>query len=115
MRKYDFISILAQETAKEIVRNRNAWMQYLTTAARLYKYPFREQILIYAQRPDATACAPIEVWNERMHCWVNKGAKGIALIDEDRAPRKRLKYVFDVSRRSCRKAHWTLPGKMGSA
>ena len=97
MRKYDFISILAQETAKEIVRNRNAWMQYLTTAARLYKYPFREQILIYAQRPDATACAPIEVWNERMHCWVNKGAKGIALIDEDRAPRKRLKYVFDVS------------------
>ena len=97
MRKYDFISILAQETAKEIVRNRNAWMQYLTTAARLYKYPFREQILIYAQRPDATACAPIEVWNDRMHCWVNKGAKGIALIDEDRAPRKRLKYVFDVS------------------
>ena len=97
MRKYDFISVLAQETAKEIVRNRNAWMQYLTTAARLYKYPFREQILIYAQRPDATACAPIEVWNERMHCWVNKGAKGIALIDEDRAPRKRLKYVFDVS------------------
>ncbi|HCG86726.1 MAG TPA: hypothetical protein DEW33_09605, partial [Lachnospiraceae bacterium] len=97
MRKYDFISTLAQETAKEIVRNRNAWMQYLTTAGRLYKYPFREQLLIYAQRPDATACAPIEVWNERMHCWVNKGAKGIALIDEDRAPRKRLKYVFDVS------------------
>ena len=97
MRKYDFISILAQETAKEIVRNRNAWMQYLTTAARLYKYPFREQILIYAQRPDATACASIDVWNERMHCWVNKGAKGIALIDEDNAHGKRLKYVFDVS------------------
>ena len=97
MRKYDFISILAQETAKEIVRNRNAWMQYLTTAARLYKYPFREQLLIYAQRPDATACASIDVWNERMHCWVNKGAKGIALIDEDNAHGKRLKYVFDVS------------------
>ena len=97
MRKYDFISTLAQETAKEIVRNRNAWMQYLTTAARLYKYPFREQLLIYAQRPDATACASIDVWNERMHCWVNKGAKGIALIDEDNAHGKRLKYVFDVS------------------
>ena len=72
-------------------------MKYLTTAARLYKYPFREQLLIYAQRPDATACASIELWNERMHCWVNKGAKGIALLDEDDAHGKRLKYVFDVS------------------
>ena len=97
MRKYDFISALAQETAKEVVRNRDEWMKYLTTAARLYKYPFREQLLIYAQRPDATACASIELWNERMHCWVNKGAKGIALLDEDDAHGKRLKYVFDVS------------------
>ena len=97
MRKYDFISALAQETAKEVVRNRDEWMKYLTTAARLYKYPFREQLLIYAQRPDATACASIEIWNKRMHCWVNKGAKGIALIDEDDAHGKRLKYVFDVS------------------
>ena len=97
MRKYDFISALARETAKEVVRNRDEWMKYLTTAARLYKYPFREQLLIYAQRPDATACASIEIWNERMHCWVNKGAKGIALIDEDDAHGKRLKYVFDVS------------------
>lgn len=76
MRKYDFISALARETAKEVVRNRDEWMKYLTTAARLYKYPFREQLLIYAQRPDATACASIELWNERMHCWVNKEAKG---------------------------------------
>ena len=97
VRKYDFISALAQETAKEVVRNRDEWMKYLTTAARLYKYPFREQLLIYAQRPDATACASIELWNERMHCWVNKGAKGIALLDEDDAHGKRLKYVFDVS------------------
>ena len=97
MRKYDFISALAQETAKEVVKNRDEWMKYLTTAARLYKYPFREQLLIYSQRPDATACASIEIWNERMHCWVNKGAKGIALIDEDDAHGKRLKYVFDVS------------------
>lgn len=97
MRKYDFISALAKETAAEVVKNREEWMKYLTTAARLYKYPFREQLLIYAQRPDATACASIELWNERMHCWVNKGAKGIALLDEDDAHGKRLKYVFDVS------------------
>ena len=97
MRKYDFISALAKETAAEVVKNREEWMRYLTTAARLYKYPFREQLLIYAQRPDATACASIELWNERMHCWVNKGAKGIALLDEDEAHGKRLKYVFDVS------------------
>ena len=96
MRKYDLISALAKETAAEVVKNREEWMKYLTTAARLYKYPFREQLLIYAQRPDATACASIELWNERMHCWVNKGAKGIALLDEDDAHGKRLKYVFDV-------------------
>ncbi len=66
MRKYDFISALAKETAAEVVKNREEWMKYLTTAARLYKYPFREQLLIYAQRPDATACASIELWNERM-------------------------------------------------
>ena len=97
MRKYDFISALEKETAAEVVKNREEWMKYLITAARLYKYPFREQLLIYAQRPDATACASIELWNERMHCWVNKGAKGIALLDEDDAHGKRLKYVFDVS------------------
>ena len=95
MRKYDFISALAKETAAEVVKNREEWMKYLTTAARLYKYPFREQLLIYAQRPDATACASIEIWNEKMHCWVNKGAKGIALIDEDSF--SGLKYVFDIS------------------
>ena len=96
MRKYDFISALAQETATEVVKNRDEWMKYLTTAARLYKYPFNEQMLIYAQRPDATACALLETWNEKMNCWVNRGAKGIALIDTD-SERPRLKYVFDVS------------------
>lgn len=85
VRKYNFISALAQKTAKEVVKNRDEWMKYLTTAVRLYKYPFWEQLLIYAQRPDATACASIELWNERMRCWVNKGAKGIALLDEDEA------------------------------
>ena len=94
MRKYDFISALEKETAAEVVKNREEWMKYLTTAARLYKYPFREQLLIYAQRPDATACASIELWNERMHCWVNKGAKEIkkpfAFEDELKEKTERL-------------------------
>ena len=93
--KYKLISALAEETAKEVVRNEENWRRYLNTASRLYKYPFKEQLLIYAQRPDATACASIEIWNEKMHCWVNKGAKGIALIDEDSF--SGLKYVFDIS------------------
>ena len=95
MRKYKLISALAEETAKEVVRNEENWRRYLNTASRLYKYPFKEQLLIYAQRPEATACASIEIWNEKMHCWVNKGAKGIALIDEDSF--SGLKYAFDIS------------------
>ena len=95
MRKYKLISALAEETAKEVVRNEENWRRYLNTASRLYKYPFKEQLLIYAQRPEATACVSIEIWNEKMHCWVNKGAKGIALIDEDSF--SGLKYVFDIS------------------
>lgn len=75
---------------------RGNWQQYLKTAARIYKYPFRDQLLIHAQRPDATACATIEFWNKRMDRWVNRGATGIALLD-DSGPKTRLKYVFDVS------------------
>ena len=96
MRKYDFISALAKETVAEVVKNHEEWMRYLTTVVGLYKYPFREQLLIYAQRLDATACASIKIWNERIHCWVNKGAKGIALLDEDDVHGKHLKYVFDL-------------------
>lgn len=97
-RKYEVISKLAETTAKEIVKNEETWKDYLNTAARIYKYPFQDQLLIYAQRPDATACASIEVWNSRkLNCWVNKGAKGIALIDESTSSYTRLKYVFDVS------------------
>ncbi len=95
MQKYDKISALSEETAKDVVRNEENWKNYLTTASRLYKYPFKEQLLIYAQRPDATACASIEIWNEKMNCWVNKGAKGIALIDENNP--SKLKYVFDIA------------------
>ena len=94
--KYQMISYLAEDTAKQIAKNGQEWTKYLTTAARLYKYPFHEQMLIYAQRPDATACASIEIWNEKMNCWVNRGAKGIALLDTENE-RPRLKYVFDVS------------------
>ena len=94
--KYQMISMLAEDTARQIARNGQEWMKYLDTAARLYKYPFNEQMLIYAQRPDASACASLETWNEKMNCWVNRGAKGIALIDTD-SERPRLKYVFDVS------------------
>lgn len=80
MKKYDMISALAETTAKEAVRNEESWRRYLNTASGLYKYPFKDQLLIYAQRPDTTACASIEIWNEKMHCWVNKGAKGISHI-----------------------------------
>ncbi|WP_289811582.1 hypothetical protein, partial [Thomasclavelia cocleata] len=91
MKKYDMISDLSEQTAKEVVRNEESWRGYLNTASRLYKY----QLLFYAQRPDAEACASIEIWNEKMHCWVNKGAKGIALIDDEN--NKTLRYVFDIS------------------
>ena len=97
MRKYDLISSLSAETSKEVARNEESWKKYLNTASRLYKYPFKDQLLIYAQRPDATACASIEIWNEKMHCWVYKGAKGIALIDEEGSPYTGLRYVFDIS------------------
>ena len=97
MRKYDLISALSAETSKEVTRNEESWKKYLNTASRLYKYPFKDQLLIYAQRPDATACASIEIWNEKMHCWVNKGAKGIALLDEEGSPFSGLRYVFDIS------------------
>ena len=97
MRKYDLISALSAETSREVARNEESWKKYLNTASRLYKYPFKDQLLIYAQRPDATACASIEIWNEKMHCWVNKGAKGIALIDEEGSPYTGLRYIFDIS------------------
>ena len=97
MRKYDLISALSAETSREVARNEESWKKYLNTASRLYKYPFKDQLLIYAQRPDATACASIEIWNEKMHCWVNKGAKGIALFDEEGSPNTGLRYVFDIS------------------
>ena len=87
---------LAQQTAKELTRYWENWSDYLTTASRLYKYSFADQLMIYAQRPDATACADYDVWNSRMNRYVRRGSKGIALLDES-SGFPRLHYVFDVS------------------
>ncbi|WP_158398552.1 DEAD/DEAH box helicase family protein [Faecalibacterium prausnitzii] len=87
---------LAQRTANGLTRYWESWTDYLTTASRLYKYPFADQLMIYAQRPDATACADYDVWNNRMNRYVRRGAKGIALLDES-SGFPRLHYVFDVS------------------
>ena len=87
---------LAQRTANGLTRYWESWTDYLTTASRLYKYPFADQFMIYAQRPDATACADFDIWNNRMNRYVRRGAKGIALLDES-SGFPRLHYVFDVS------------------
>ena len=87
---------LAQRTANGLTRYWESWADYLTTASRLYKYPFADQLMIYAQRPDATACADFDIWNNRMNRYVRRGSKGIALLDES-SGYPRLHYVFDVS------------------
>ena len=87
---------LAQRTANGLTRYWESWTDYLTTASRLYKYPFADQLMIYAQRPDTTACADFDIWNNRMNRYVRRGAKGIALLDES-SGFPRLHYVFDVS------------------
>ena len=87
---------LAQRTANGMTRYWESWTAYLTTASRLYKYPFADQLMIYAQRPEATACAEFDIWNNRMNRYVRRGAKGIALLDES-SGFPRLHYVFDVS------------------
>ena len=88
---------LTEEVAKDIAAKPEEWMRFLDTASRLYKYTFDEQLLIFAQRPEATAVASMEVWNKRMYRWIKKGSKGIALIDYTSGPKNRLRYVFDIS------------------
>ena len=80
--KLQNISELARQTTERLTQSVDNWKRFLDSAAWLYKYPFHEQVLIHAQRPDAKACAPIELWNSRFRRWVNRGAKGIALIDD---------------------------------
>lgn len=95
--KLQKVSALSHDTMNRLTHSTDEWLRFLDSAAWLYKYPWHEQVMIYAQRPDATACAPIELWNSpQFKRWVNKGAKGIALID-DSGDRTRLRYVFDVS------------------
>ena len=95
MAHLDEIRGLAEYHATRISSSPRDWMNYLDTAARLYRYPFMDQLLIHAQRPKATACASLELWNEKMLRWVNRGAKGIALLDET-MQKTRLRYVFDI-------------------
>ena len=95
MARLEDIRGLAEAHASSISSSPRDWMNYLDTAARLYRYPFMDQLLIHAQRPQATACASLELWNQNMFQWVNRGAKGIALIDET-TQKTRLRYVFDV-------------------
>lgn len=94
--KFQLYSQLAEQQLKQVMRNYESWTGFLNTAARLYRYSFVDQLMIHAQRPDATACAPIETWNSPMNRWVRRGSKGIALLD-DAGSRPGLRYVFDVS------------------
>lgn len=87
---------LAQQNARYVSNSPQDWMSYLDVAARLYRYSFTDTLLIHAQRPGATACAELELWNQKMSRWVNRGAKGIALLD-DTGPRTKLRYVFDIA------------------
>ena len=96
MSKLQDIRNLAQEHAVSVSSSPGDWMDYMDTASRLYRYSFSDQLLIHAQRPDATACASLELWNEKMLRWVNRGARGIALFDETWQNTK-LRYVFDIS------------------
>ena len=94
--KAEFYRQMAEQVSTRLVGSWKEWTAFLTTAARLYKYPFHEQMMIYAQRPDATACAEYDLWNDKMGRYVRRGSKGIALVD-DSGDRPRLRYVFDIS------------------
>ena len=94
--KAEFYRQMAEQVSTQLVGSWKEWTAFLTTAARLYKYPFHEQMMIYAQRPDATACAEYDLWNEKMGRYVRRGSKGIALVD-DSGDKPRLRYVFDIS------------------
>ena len=96
MTKTAYYMQMAQEAAAQITGSKEQWTAFLTTSARLYKYPFAEQLMIYKQRPEATACAEYDLWNDRMNRYVKRGSKGIALLDM-RGEQPKLRYVFDVA------------------
>ena len=94
--KAEFYRQMAEQVSTRLVGSWKEWTAFLITASRLYKYPFHEQMMIYAQRPDATACAEYDLWNNRMGRYVRRGSKGIALVD-DSGDKPRLRYVFDIT------------------
>ena len=94
--KLQLVAEFGRQKVAELSSVRGSWQQFLKTASRIYKYPFRDQLLIHAQRPDATACASMDIWNRRMGRWINRGANGIALIDNS-SPTPKVRYVFDIS------------------
>ena len=96
-RKYDLISELYNRTCKTVVSSPKSWQDFLTSACRNYKLRFDEQLLVFAQRPDATAVLEIERWNGTFGRWVNKGATGIAVFDDVSRSRQRLIHYFDIS------------------
>ena len=96
MAKLSNIRNLAYAEAGSVSSSPQDWMRFMDTASRMYRYRFLEQLLIYAQRPEATACAALDTWNQKVGRWVNRGAKGIALIDDTAQP-ERLRYVFDIA------------------
>jgi len=102
MSNLEFYSAMASYTATHLTDSWQKWTAFLTTASRLYKYPFHEQLMIFAQRPDATACAEYDLWNDTMRRYVRRGSKGIALVDNSHE-KPRLRYVFDISDTGLRK------------
>lgn len=100
--KTEYYTRMAEEAARQVTGSREQWTSFLTTAARLYKYPYPEQLMIFTQRPDATACAGYDLWNDKMYRYVKRGSKGIALVDTS-GEEPRLRYVFDVSDTGTRK------------
>ena len=97
MSRLNEVTALFYDTKKDVLDSIGNWQDYLTTASRLYKYSFDDQLMIYAQKPDATACANMEIWNKKMNRWVRRGSKGIALIRQNQGGKPRLEYVFDVA------------------
>lgn len=94
--KQAYLAELFEDTAGRVTNSLANWTGFLSTVGNLYKYPFHEQLMIYAQRPDATACAEYDLWNDKMNRYVRRGSKGIALIDPT-ADRPKIRYVFDVA------------------
>ena len=94
--KAELYAQMAEKVTTQLTGSWQEWAGFLTTASRLYKYPFHEQLMIYAQRPDATACAEYDLWNNKMRRYVRRGSKGIALVDTS-GIQPRMRYVFDVA------------------